>query len=904
MRLPSASLVACFAAALGTLTVGCSEDPAEQGTLVLNVTSDMKFPEDLDEVGLVVLRDGVTMVRKTVRIDGQAASGKIPGTFSVQAGSDPDARLVFRVFGARKGQIRVVREAITSIPRARTSSLTMPVQWLCEGEVDTIQNENGDYVPEDKRCEAGQTCDAGVCVTSEVPPSTLTALLEGAQTPTATCVDAPACFATGAMTTLDFEDCSAPLPTDGPPANVAMVFDKTTNPTADGVCGSDACYILLDQADPGGWHVVGDRISLPPAVCDRVLAGTAVGVAVSTDSSDTCSTKTPTVGLCGPWFQTGVTNALDASGPAGFVPGAASGGGEAGAGGEAGIGGAGGDAGIGGAGGDAGIGGAGGNAGIGGAGGNAGIGGTGGNAGIGGAGGSGPPACVICADNGALDCGETDVDCGGPLCDAGPSPRCGLQQACVADTDCLGGLACSIGPSPQCSPAPLCGSPGGGATAAQRCAYEYPSILRGAQSEPLCEGSGMEMPPPQCSAGCAPFAENGNPADGCECAPGSKSLCDLKDSANFGTPAIALFLNRKGAPDAFVTLYPTLVDDAQAPYPPFVQYLPLGYDAVGLAATTAGELLFFGSTSDPNHAQGFEGHTPWPSVFRQAFLGFSPWFPPVSGGPLPNGAPVELSPLAGSLRIVTALTPGNALWWVSDADDVVAPSFAQLLAPPTVTRTSTHYVWAAIVDGGAGPHVVVRVVLPSGSPVAPQPEPTVLPGSRLQWLASPDGSPRLLFLSAEGTPTLLQPLTELESDWVEAPFLDESGGPTPPFSAFRVETARSGSQQGLSYVGTQQNGPFGETHFLGFTVDGTLPAPPPSIPLPPSDPAQPPVFASFFDGSSLETHVFLPTLGTLQHLRCGSSEAQPCAGPPLPPIGDFQADEVHAIALPSTAVGP
>jgi hypothetical protein len=887
MRTPSPLLAACFAAVLGAGTSGCSEEADDKGTLVLQVTSDMKFPEDLDEVGLVVLRDGATMVRKTVQVDGQPASGKIPGTFSVQAGSDPDARLVFRVFGARKGQIRVVREAITSIPRGRTSSLTMPVQWLCEGDVDTIQNENGDYVPEDKRCAVGETCEAGVCVTSEVPPSTLTALLEGAQGPVATCVDAPACFASGAMTTLDFADCSAPLPEAGTPANIAIVLDKTANPAADGVCGIDACYILLDHADMGGWHVDGDKILLPPAVCDRVLAGAAVGVAVSTDASEKCGTKTPEVGLCGPWFQPGVTNAIDASGPAGYVPASA-----AGAGGAAGSGGAGdgGAAGSGGAG-DGGAAGSGG-AGDGGAAGSAGAG-----AGAGGAAGDGgPPACVLCVANDALDCGETDNDCGGPDCAGAPTPRCGLMQKCAVDSDCLGGLAC--GPGSQCQPAELCGSPGGSASEDVRCTNEYPAIGQGAIAAPTCIAPAGGMPPPQCTAGCGNGGDaNGNPADGCECAGGSPSLCALAQSSQHATPAIALFVERAGAPAVFATVYPTLLDANQKRYPAFLQFLPQSYENATIGRSDGGKLLFFGSTSSGKAPGGFEAHAPWPSVFSQAFLGFQAWTPTSPSGQFPTGGPLEQSALAGDLRVATSIDSGDgSVWFATDDPDVVAPTFSAPLTPPVVFRSADRYLWAAIIGGS---QIEVYSVPIKSGPIEVAQHPSVQPDSRLRWVPRADGSPRLLFLSSSGSPSFLQPQSVLDGDWEVTPFFGSVGAQTSSFDSFEVSTAKLGQTQAVSYVGTRAL--VGEMPTMGFVLDDSVPIPAPNLPAPPFDPGQTPAIVSFFDGDVLETHLFGSAFGTLQDVRCLSSETQPCTGPQPPPVGDLRATGVQAIVVPSTA---
>ena len=95
-----------------------------------------------------------------------------------------------------------------------------------------------------------------------------------------------------------------------------------------------------------------------------------------------------------------------------------------------------------------------------------------------------PPTCALCA-NGALDDGETDVDCGGGVADDAPvggwpslgaaiawlfpggmplpppppplsaCPRCGLGRACTAHTDCdrnEGHLCARLLGAPVCAP--------------------------------------------------------------------------------------------------------------------------------------------------------------------------------------------------------------------------------------------------------------------------------------------------------------------------------------------------------------------------------------------------------------------------------------------------------------------
>jgi hypothetical protein len=87
-----------------------------------------------------------------------------------------------------------------------------------------------------------------------------------------------------------------------------------------GICSAEACYVPLDQDATEGWSESGDKILLPPAVCNRLTSPSSpnlsiLGVAVTTS----CATKTPSVPTCGPWSSVGGSTAtFEAGTPAGF----------------------------------------------------------------------------------------------------------------------------------------------------------------------------------------------------------------------------------------------------------------------------------------------------------------------------------------------------------------------------------------------------------------------------------------------------------------------------------------------------------------------------------------------------------------------------------------------------------
>ena len=93
---------------------------------------------------------------------------------------------------------------------------------------------------------------------------------------------------------VDGSDCTIAQPSEGAASlNVAVVRPADT----EGICGPEACLVTLDAGADHGWEEIDRRIALPPAVCERLESGAAIGVAVTV----ACPSKTWGVPTCGPW---------------------------------------------------------------------------------------------------------------------------------------------------------------------------------------------------------------------------------------------------------------------------------------------------------------------------------------------------------------------------------------------------------------------------------------------------------------------------------------------------------------------------------------------------------------------------------------------------------------------------
>jgi hypothetical protein len=291
----------------------CSSNPAPAGELIVAIDTDMSMPKDLDGLRIEVYQGGpggTLVFGDTFQVP---ADEHVPATLAIVAGSNNTVDI--RVLGILGNEVKVLREAVTTVPTDRQATLRMPVAWLCYGEVDDSTGVA------QSSCPNNQTCIAGSCQTTTVNSSTLAAyepqtIFGGAAAPgsAGTCFDTVACFAQGYVPRVDMTHCTVPAPVGAAVGiNVGLV---TSAGTGVGICGTDSCYIPLDYSDEG-WQTAGSNLQLPQAVCDRLMNGQILSVVVTTS----CETKNPSIPTCGAWSSvTSMAATVDAAAPDGAIP--------------------------------------------------------------------------------------------------------------------------------------------------------------------------------------------------------------------------------------------------------------------------------------------------------------------------------------------------------------------------------------------------------------------------------------------------------------------------------------------------------------------------------------------------------------------------------------------------------
>jgi hypothetical protein len=301
---------------VGVVVAACgSAKTVPAGAVIIAIDSDVSLPKDIDTVRLEVLQGGPggTLIwgnNYSVPMDQH-----LPATLAVQAGSDNNT-IDVRVIGVHGSEVKVLREAVTTVPTDRQVTLRMPVAWLCYGSA--MQTAGGAV---QSTCPSGQTCVAGECKTNLVQSQTLAVykaadIFGGAPAPgnMGTCFDTVACFGQGFVPQVDMTHCTVPLP-KGSQINFGLV---TSAGQGVGICGTDSCYIPLDNS-PEGWSIVQGTttVQLPPVVCDRLTKGNVLSVVATT----TCETKDPSIPTCGAWSSVqSMPGTTDASAPEGAIP--------------------------------------------------------------------------------------------------------------------------------------------------------------------------------------------------------------------------------------------------------------------------------------------------------------------------------------------------------------------------------------------------------------------------------------------------------------------------------------------------------------------------------------------------------------------------------------------------------
>lgn len=280
----------------GLAAAGCSSEKP-RGSVMLAIATDMYVNKDLSRVDIVVQPEHGPAQSTQVNLFPEVEGRYLPGTFAIIEGNDPGEFVRVRLIARQGERTRVVREAALKVPRERTALLTMPIQWLCDGQV----KQDGQQTRSD--CDEGYTCIAGTCKLDEVKEALLPTYQAeevyggGNATGGGSCFDTLPCFEQSEQPALDLDSCVLATPASDD-LNIAVMLP----PGGDGHCTDSNCWVPLDASDLSGWAPAesGNGVQLPEALCKRVRAGTA-----SVRTSHLCPSKAPSTPTCGPWTLVG-----------------------------------------------------------------------------------------------------------------------------------------------------------------------------------------------------------------------------------------------------------------------------------------------------------------------------------------------------------------------------------------------------------------------------------------------------------------------------------------------------------------------------------------------------------------------------------------------------------------------
>ncbi|HVH42403.1 MAG TPA: hypothetical protein VM925_08665, partial [Labilithrix sp.] len=310
----AALAVSGMALALGVACTG--ETLPYAGGVMVAVQTDLAAPKDVAAVGLYITSDGRPIFGDTRAV---APNGevKFPATIAVLAdAARPRAVVKIRAVAFKAdGEVRVLRDIITTIPKGRTGLLRAPLLWINEGSGSGSKNQllgSASIRPRDatsdgfarltSACPDGQTFLEGACGDAHVDGDSLPDYAEkdvfgggDANGNGGRCFDVAACFASTAPVTLDLGTCTGTIAgVDPNDPNLSLAAALPSSAGTGECLASGTCLVPLDKGTV--WKVRGNGIELPPAVCRRIEAGHATGIV----ASRACPAKDATTPACGP----------------------------------------------------------------------------------------------------------------------------------------------------------------------------------------------------------------------------------------------------------------------------------------------------------------------------------------------------------------------------------------------------------------------------------------------------------------------------------------------------------------------------------------------------------------------------------------------------------------------------
>lgn len=291
---------------------------------MLSIQTDLSAPKDVAAVGLFITSDGRPVFSDTRDV---APSGEVrfPATIAIVADeARPRAQIKIRVVAFKpSGDVRVLRDILTTIPKGRTGLLRAPLLWINEGSGKGSRYTLGgatavttsDVGASDgfgkltSACPDGQTFLEGACADATVDGDALPDYDEravfggGSANGDGRCFDVLACFGADAPVALDAATCTATL-AGVAPADPNLSFAVKLPATAGtGECRADGCLVPLDKGS--GWKAEGAGVSFSKAICARIASGAALGIVRAT----ACPTKDATVPSCGPASRVATSSA-------------------------------------------------------------------------------------------------------------------------------------------------------------------------------------------------------------------------------------------------------------------------------------------------------------------------------------------------------------------------------------------------------------------------------------------------------------------------------------------------------------------------------------------------------------------------------------------------------------------
>jgi hypothetical protein len=308
------ALSTCVVALVGGVACSATKLPYAGG-LMLAVQTDLAAPKDVAAVGLYITSDGRPVFGDTrdVAPNGEV---KFPATIAVLADADrPRAVVKIRAVAFKaNGDVRVLRDIITTIPKGRTGLLRAPLLWINEGSGSgnrTQLLQSASLRPRDvgsdgfsrlaSACPDGETYLEGECADAHVDGDALPDYTEkdvfggGDAQGGGRCFDVLACFDSPTAVAVDDQAaCSATI-AGVDPNDPNLSFAVSLPATAEtGECANGTCLVPLDKGI--GWRVSGAAVVFPRALCRRIAEGKAKGIV----ASRACPTKDATAPSCGP----------------------------------------------------------------------------------------------------------------------------------------------------------------------------------------------------------------------------------------------------------------------------------------------------------------------------------------------------------------------------------------------------------------------------------------------------------------------------------------------------------------------------------------------------------------------------------------------------------------------------